>query len=273
MLARRWPSAVTDDGYEDAPVFVLAAGWRSGSTLLQRTLMPECFVWGEPYGHAGWLDGLAAPLRAMTSRWPEPAFVHEGTPAGSLADRFVANLYPHPAALREAGRAYLRTLCAAPAAAAGSDRWGVKEVRWSADHGAFLRWLFPRAKLLLLTRDPYACWRSYAAWRESGYRWFLRWPDQPLTPRLFGRHWADLATGFHANHAALGALPVRYESFAAGRREGVEDYLGFPLSAAAAAVRPPDGGPRPLAEIPAADLTELRSGLTGAAEALGYRLN
>jgi len=69
----RWPDLKQPTSTE-CPVFVLAAGWRSGSTLLQRMLMPECFIWGEPYGHSGMLQSLADPLRCMTADWPEPHF-------------------------------------------------------------------------------------------------------------------------------------------------------------------------------------------------------
>lgn len=69
-LTTRWPG-IGETATTDCPVFVLSAGWRSGSTLLQRMLMPECFIWGEPYGHACLLQSLADPLRCMTNDWPE----------------------------------------------------------------------------------------------------------------------------------------------------------------------------------------------------------
>jgi ABC-type uncharacterized transport system YnjBCD ATPase subunit len=35
----------------DAPIFLLATGWRAGSTLLQRMLVtdPRVILWGEPF--------------------------------------------------------------------------------------------------------------------------------------------------------------------------------------------------------------------------------
>src|SRR3954454_6805561 len=75
-LARRWPDARSESGEE--PVFVLAAGWRSGSTLLQRALLSHCFVWGEPFGHAGLLERMADPLRTVNKGWPEPHFMYRG---------------------------------------------------------------------------------------------------------------------------------------------------------------------------------------------------
>ena len=58
--ALRWISeeARQDD---EQPVFVLSAGWRSGSTLLQRMIMEnnrDLLMWGEPFPHCNIHDGL-----------------------------------------------------------------------------------------------------------------------------------------------------------------------------------------------------------------------
>jgi hypothetical protein len=41
VMRRRWPGLTTPCAEE--LVFVLGAGWRSGSTLLQPLMMPACF--------------------------------------------------------------------------------------------------------------------------------------------------------------------------------------------------------------------------------------
>ena len=89
-IGKRWPELVSQSVEE--PLFVLAAGWRSGSTLLQRMLMPRAFIWGEPYGHAGLVDSLADPLRAFTASWPEDECFHQGQSSDALRKRFIANL-------------------------------------------------------------------------------------------------------------------------------------------------------------------------------------
>src|SRR6185312_12863121 len=44
-----------------SPIFLLSAGWRSGSTLLQRMIMEknhDILMWGEPFDHASIFDRM-----------------------------------------------------------------------------------------------------------------------------------------------------------------------------------------------------------------------
>jgi hypothetical protein len=333
-IRARWPDAL-EQTPTDSPVFILAAGWRSGSTLLQRMLMPECFVWGEPYGHSCMLQQLAEPLRCITDDWPEPHFFYEqkvavtlrrdepatldvASPVDSarqdvfesngsgvdgkhvadgrvrdkgdavrlitterdgyvaeregLSERFIANLYPNVATLLDAHRAYFDTLFANPARKANADHWGFKEVRLSADYAHYLKLLYPNSKILFLIRNPYDAYRSWAARRNAGWKWFYRWPDQPVTARWFGRLWTDLAGSFVEQAETLGAHVVRYEELKAGDYEPMEAYLGFELNRDAAKVRPADG-PKPIDVIPQAELDELGDEMHALAEELGYPLS
>ena len=104
---RRWPAPGDAGEGDDEPVFVLAAGWRSGSTMLQRLVFGPWFVWGEPFGHAGLVEAMAEPIRCLTEGWPEAHHFHQGQDAGVLARTFIGNLYPSIRDLREAHRATL----------------------------------------------------------------------------------------------------------------------------------------------------------------------
>src|SRR3972149_2222803 len=64
-VARRWPDAHSDS--PEDPVFVLAAGGRTGSRGGQRGLMTsgQIVIWGEPYCHGQIVQGLAQQVLAF----------------------------------------------------------------------------------------------------------------------------------------------------------------------------------------------------------------
>src|SRR6185312_1965624 len=124
-----------------------------------------------------------------------------------------------------AHQAYFARLFAEPARRNGAERWGIKEVRLDCDHAFYLRWLFPRARFLFLIRNPYFAWRSYAARAAKGWKWYHRWPDEPVTVASFAAHWRRLAADFLENHHQVNGLIVRYEDLARGEYSEVEEYL------------------------------------------------
>jgi hypothetical protein len=267
-IRRRWPNLRNE--CDDDPIFVLSAGWRSGSTLLQRLIVHRCFLWGEPFGLSGPIESLSDPLRCFTDRWPESHHFYDGLDSESLSKKFIGNLYPSVQDLLRAHQAFFERVFAEPARRAGAARWGFKEVRLSVDHAIYLKWLFPRAKFLFLIRNPYDAWRSYAARAAKGWRWFKRWPDEPLTVKSFAAHWRQLVTSFRDDHRQVDGLMVRYEDLERGEYTAIEDYLGFALSREAGLINPSDGGPPPLSELSEPDRTALEGGLGTLATALGY---
>ncbi|MGI9197324.1 MAG: glycosyltransferase 61 family protein [Candidatus Nanopelagicales bacterium] len=207
----RWARPLDSDG--EQPVFVLSSSWRAGSTLLQRLLMSggEALIWGEPFGQRD-------PLRQMTDMYlpfregyPRPDHFHDHRVQGESfdpAESWVANLYPSVPDLEQAHRAFLTELLAEPARRAGFRRWGLKEVRVDAFQAAYLRLLFPDARLVFLIRNPYDAYRSY---RVRG-GWYDRFPDRPVfDAEAFGQHWRRLTESFLAQAGTLDAMLVRFE--------------------------------------------------------------
>ena len=263
----RWPSLRST--CDDQPIFILAAGWRSGSTLLQRMLMRRCFIWGEPFGRAGLIDGLAQQLTVFTDKWPKNSVLAspERMVGADLSTQWVANLYPPMESLMQAHVNFFRTLLQAPAERAGFHRWGFKEVRLSADHAAYLRWLFPRAKFVFLYRDPYACYRSFLALKVT----YIRWPDQPIdSPERFGRHWLALTESFLGHAEELRAKLVRYEDLCSPEftPADINKYLGCELNLAA---REAKVGASPAVPVSADEWRRLREIVGPVAERLGYQ--
>jgi hypothetical protein len=218
---------------DDEPLFIFSAGWRSGSTLLQRLVVSADthFIWGEPYHQTDTVRRLAESLIPFGTGWPPEQYIHgidSASSAGAdLSEQWIANFYPPVSRLVDAHRAFLRELLAPPPARAGL-QWGLKEVRLSAEYGLYLRMLFPRSRFLFLIRDPWAAYRSY---RERP-AWFERWPQaQVRTPYAYGRVWRRLAESFLAHQQALGATVVRYEDLVPGAPalDGLDRLLGTPV--------------------------------------------
>jgi len=204
---------------EDEPLFIFSAGWRSGSTLLQRLIVSAGthFIWGEPYHRSDVIRRLAESLIPFGTGWPPPEYLYasadDAPSAGEdLSGQWIANFYPPVDALLDAHRAFIRKLLAPPPSHDGYG-WGLKEVRLSAEYAHYLRLLFPRARFVFLVRDPHAAYRSY---REHP-TWFERWPrSQVRTPHAFGQVWRRLADSFLVYEDRLGATLVRYEDIVAG---------------------------------------------------------
>lgn len=229
-IERRWPDLVGDGTSE--PIFILSAGWRSGSTFLQRWLMKSdnILIWGEPYRHAEPIQLLGRQLCAFASNdWP-PSFYFADEYRGDadFTQEFVANFYPSMQEFVRGHVAYFQELFIRPAARFNRTRWGLKGVTLTTEDACYLKWLFPRARFLFLYRSPYHAYRSYRRWRG----WYKRWPHEPIfTAASFGRWWKHQTTDFVRNHQKVGGLLLPYETLRTRRtRERLEDYLGITMA-------------------------------------------
>ncbi len=269
-IERRWGGTVAGAPAEN-PIFILGAGWRCGSTWLQRLVMSsgKALIWGEPFDRSSIVQTLSSQLMPFGQGWPpDNWFVGDRSPT-ALADEWIANLYPPVPLLIEAHRALFRNLFQTPAHERGTFRWGLKEIRLTTAHARYLRLLFPGAKFVFLIRNPLDAYQSY---RGAYNPWFERWPDRlTVTARQFGRLWGRLTGDFVENHAAVGGLLVRYEDLLSESAtiERVSDYLRLPLDPAVAA-RPIRGNPDEKEAVPALERWLLSDQVRRLSRRLGY---
>ncbi len=205
-FATRWGLEPRPEGA--CPVFLLASGWRCGSTLLQRLVCStgELLMWGEPYGRANIVPTLTRAAMVLREDWPGPGHFPPDQVFEQPAEHWIANLYPPPDAMVRGFAAMLDAWLAEPARARGFDRFGLKEVRLQAMDAAFLAWLYPDARFLFLVRNPWDAWSSC-----KGAQWFVQWPNQVIqTAPQFAKLWLRIVNSF-ASWPSDNAMLIRYE--------------------------------------------------------------
>ena len=207
------PTTIIDQEDRESPIFILAGGWRTGSTLFQRILVSDrrLFLWGEPLGELAILPSIVQSLyRIIGFPRLDGYYLKEGTKSVELPTSWIGTLYPHGTDLRSGLRSLFDRWLAVPARNRGFSRWGFKEVRLGAAEAVLLRWLYPRAKFIILSRHPYDCYRSLS---DSGWHHvFYRRPDVRVdSAGGFARHWNRLAMSWLQLPEGFPALHVKYE--------------------------------------------------------------
>ena len=188
----------------NAPLLVLAAGQRCGSTLVQRLLSshPEVLIWGEHAGQLREVLAAGAGLNVWMGKHAEHAWLGY---ARSGHQSFMANLMPEAGAIDEAMRAFVESLFARPAAALGRQVWGFKEVRYGLAEAVAFQKLFPDCRVVHVMRDPRDILRSLEVWERGS------WPRSDT--ELAIQDWARVGASFWCEPADLPpwVLRVRYE--------------------------------------------------------------
>jgi len=202
-----------DDALDcENPVFILSAGWRSGSTLLQRMIMADekVLIWGEPYAHSSIVQSLCGQIQAISDKWPNVNHLHRES--GDInPDTWIANLSPPLLCLRKAHRMYFDNLFGEPARNSGRKIWGLKEVRLNTRHAV----------------NPFDAWLSY---KQRGPWYYCRSQKAVGNIWEFSQIWNDVALDFLLNHHEIGGLLLKYEELNASYMQ-IGNFLGTHVTA------------------------------------------
>jgi len=194
---------VTESNTSAAPVFLFSAGWRSGSTLLQRLIISsgQVLMWGEAGGALNTLYDVAERYAQMVGPG-NVRFRHGmgGSGGESLKNfegkgkdgvhEWIACMNMPEATVFAGLKCFFDTIYAEPAVELGYPRWGVKEVVSGVETARFLKKLYPEAKFVFLVRNPFACLLSI-----KRRRW-LAGTAKTRPIEYFSTMWRDLASGF-----------------------------------------------------------------------------
>ncbi len=223
--------------YTDKPIFIFSAGWRSGSTLVQRmvTASGDVLMWGESGGALDCFEEAGrryAQMLGPGSRKYEHGFGGNGAEefarfvaAGKrCAHEWIACMNPPEDIIHSAFRGMLEKMYAEPAAKLGYSRWGIKEVRAGIRAALFLREIYRDAKFVFLVRNPLSCLISIKR-RE--------WIDRAKTRdplQHYALHWKKLASEFR--EADFGRL-IRYEDMISSEDSvrSLSEYLDISMPA------------------------------------------
>jgi hypothetical protein len=192
---------------ETAPLLVLAAGQRCGSTLIQRLLSshPRVLIWGE---HVGQLRPVLIANQRLRLWTETNGMAGRNELAANGYQGFIANLTPERTAIDKACAAFIDTMFAEPAREACRPIWGFKEVCYGLSDVLLLREFFPQLRVIQIVRDPRDVLRSLDEWERSG-GWSRTDTDTAL------RRWLDVARSFVGTatdpHLRSFILPIRYE--------------------------------------------------------------
>ena len=205
------------NGVTERPIFVLASGWRTGSTLVQRLLCshPDIHVWGE---NRGVILHLEQACNAIVNL-QQVAEQHLADFHKRGSNGWLAMMNPPHQRFQSGVRALLEAYYREPALAFGKSRWGFKEVRYEMSTARFLHGLYPRARFILLVRHPEDCLASARATRTLLLKKGLLAEIGGV--KCFLDCWMRIAASFLEPWDDEVSLRIRYEDMIAEPEEAI----------------------------------------------------
>lgn len=144
---------------EESPIFILSFCWRTGSTLLQRSINStgDALLWGEPHV----ISNICNSLRKLRELSHETAWARDQINENGWEGSWAPTIQPEDTYIDEASRSLFYKVYGQSANDLGVQRWGFKEVRPDAANNArFLKRIFPKCKIIFHYRDPIDVFKS-----------------------------------------------------------------------------------------------------------------
>ncbi len=225
-----------------SPIFILSAGWRTGSTLIQRLINSNSNValFGEAFEHhflwhqlANQLKNFSALEKKYACYIPEnygvvlPEELNE-----MLTKAFTATLAPPISHLIKAHRSFIEILLKEPVEKVGREIWGLKLVRSNIDVAKYLQFLYPRARFIFLVRNPYDACNSCLNIIKGDAKAFPLMVDSHYISNAtdYAIHWKHCVSGFLEHYNKLNAMIIKYEELRTGKAtESISNFLDLTL--------------------------------------------
>jgi len=180
----------------EEPTFILSVGYGTDTNYFLNCIDPDAHIWRGSHDRIGVLDNLAQTIRGVTNDWPPKS---EDNP----------NSTPDVNSLCRATESYINALFRSSKPQSETDSWGFTTHNANSDHAFLLRWLYPKAKMVILVRNPHDAFRAYL---QSGELQYASWPSSPINSvETFAAHWNSLAYSLYVAADELKAKIIRYE--------------------------------------------------------------
>ncbi|AZU60411.1 sulfotransferase [Neobacillus mesonae] len=166
-------------------ILISSATHRSGSTMLQRIFnaRENTLIWGEHKGVLTDFCNLQKKLNNYSSRFKKQRISYFNTnenPSNWIATMNPSNEFINNA-VHQSVKAFLDNLYAQHRET--HDIIGFKEVRYGQDELELFRKCYPKAKIILLVRDPRDVWKSHSfnlrieAYNNSLIKFIQKWKN------------------------------------------------------------------------------------------------
>ena len=219
---------------KESPIFICSAGWRSGSTMLQRAIIDtsKVLMWGES---GGALNHLRLSYEAYEQMLESGNIKFNTGYGGNGLEQFnlfqdnssrrsnlwIASMNPPIEQFQESFKSFFESIYLSNAQKLSYQRWGVKDVMADIDTARWLNNIFPKAKFIFLIRNPLDCMLSIKRrnWMDV---------DDPVKAlKYYAQSWKKLA--FEFRQADFGHV-VYYEKILQDKKiiDDLAEYLELP---------------------------------------------